>query len=105
MIQVEPSGVSFDVEEGETIMAAAIRSGYTWPTICGGEGSCKTCVFLILEGEENLADIAPYEQEGLQSIAEPLPNGGDGWRLACQAQLRAQATGNVRLRKGGVRPA
>ena len=105
MIRVEPSGVSFVVDESETIMAAAIRNGYTWPTICGGQGACKTCVFLILDGEENLTDIEPYEQEGLQSIAGTLPNAGEGWRLACQARVRSEATGDVKLRKGGVRPA
>lgn len=86
-------------------MAAAIRNGFTWPTICGGVGSCKTCVFLILEGEENLTAIEPYEQQGLQSIAGTLPNGGEGWRLGCQAQLKAEMTGDVKLRKGGVRAA
>ena len=101
MIRVEPSGVAFEVAEGETIMVAAIHSGFTWPTICGGKGTCKTCVFLTLEGEENLAEMEPWEREGLESIAESLPNGGEGYRLACQAQV----TGDVKLRKIGVRAA
>lgn len=99
MIQVEPSGVSFEVEAGETIMAAAIRNGFTWPTICGGRGTCKTCVFLTLAGGANLLAAEPWEVEGLETIAETLPNGGEGWRLACQAK----ATGDVTLRKVGVR--
>lgn len=100
MIRVEPAGVSFDTEDGETIMAAAIRNGYSWPTICGGSGTCKTCVFQTLDGADNLAPAKRYEQEGLDAIAGTLPDGGKNWRLACQAR----ATGDVTLRKVGVRP-
>ncbi|MFT7219057.1 MAG: 2Fe-2S ferredoxin [Candidatus Azotimanducaceae bacterium] len=99
MIRVEPTGVSFEVNEDETIMAAAIRNGYTWPTICGGQGTCKTCVFLTLEGESNLAEIEPWEKTALDSITDTLPDKGQGWRLACQAK----AIGDVRLKKIGVR--
>lgn len=80
-------------------MAAAIRNGYTWPTICGGQGTCKTCVFLTLEGNSHLVEIKPWEEQALASIIDTLPNRGQGWRLACQAR----ATGDVKLRKIGVR--
>lgn len=100
MIVVEPSGVSFDIEDDETIMAAAIRNGFTWPTICGGQGTCKTCVFLTLEGESNLKAAETWEADALATIAGTLPNQGEGYRLACQAKT----TGDVRLRKIGVRP-
>lgn len=99
MIHVKPSGVSFEAEADETIMAAAIRQGFSWPTICGGQGTCKTCVCLILEGKSNLIDIDVFEREALASIAETLPDQGEGWRLACQTK----ATGEVTLRKIGVR--
>ena len=105
MIQVEPSGVCFEAQEGETIMAAAIRCGFTWPTICGGQGTCKTCVCLTLDGEEHLSAVGAWERQGLESIADTLPNGGDGWRLACQAELKDGAVGDIKLRKGGVRVA
>ena len=101
MIHVEPTGVSFEAKENETIMAAAIRNGYTWPTICGGQGTCKTCVFLTLEGQRNLVDVEPREEQALDSIIDTLPNRGQGFRLACQAK----ATGDVKLRKIGVRQA
>jgi len=101
LIQVEPTGVSFETKEDETIMAAAIRNGYTWPTICGGQGTCKTCVFLTLEGKGNLAEIEPWEAQALESVIDTLPNQGQGWRLACQAR----AIGDVRVKKIGVRQA
>lgn len=107
MVQVQPSGAEFDINADETIIEAAWRNGYTWPTICNGKGTCKTCVFLILEGEEHLSPVESWESEGLQMIADSLPNGGRGWRLACQARTTCQAgaEGNIRLRKIGVRPA
>ena len=98
-VEVEPSRVAFDINADETIIQAAWRNGYTWPTICGGEGTCKTCVFHILEGEENLSPIEPWEDTGLRSLAESLPNQGQGFRLACQARVIA----DIRLRKIGVR--
>lgn len=101
MIQVEPSGATFDIESDETVMQAASRNGLTWPTICEGRGTCKTCVFLVLEGDANLSAVESWESEGLKAIADSLPDSGSGWRLACQAK----ALGDVRLRKIGVRPA
>jgi ferredoxin len=98
-VEVEPSGATFDIHADETIIEAAWRNGYTWPTICNGKGTCKTCVFLTLEGEENLSAVEPWEDSGLAAIAESLPAAGQGWRLACQATV----SGNVRLRKSGVR--
>ena len=99
MIQVEPSGATFDIRAEETIIQAAWRNGYSWPTICNGRGTCRTCVFVTLEGEDNLSSIEPWEGAGLQAIADSLPDSGRGWRLACQAR----ACGDVRLRKIGVR--
>jgi len=99
MVQVEPSGAEFEINADETIIEAAWRNGFTWPTICNGRGTCKTCVFLTLEGEENLSAVESWEDSGLKAIAESLPAGGRGSRLACQAKV----SGNVRLRKIGVR--
>ncbi len=98
-VVVEPARVAFEVEDGETIFAAALRSGLTWPTICGGQGACTTCVCLILEGHEHLSAIAPREAASLHKVAETLPDNGNGWRLACQTSV----TADIRLRKIGVR--
>jgi 2Fe-2S ferredoxin len=98
-VAVEPAGVEFDIAAGETIIQAAWRNGYTWPTICEGAGTCKTCVFLTLDGAEHLLPVEPWEESGLRSISASLPENGRGWRLACQAKTQ----GDVRLRKAGVR--
>ena len=100
-IHVEPSGVSFDILGDETIIEAAWRNHYTWPTICNGQGSCKTCVCMVIDGADQLESIESYEAQGLAEIATTLPKRDGIWRLACQAKVH----GDVRLRKVGVRPA
>ena len=100
-VRVEPSGVAFDVETGETIIQAAWRNNVTWPTICNGQGTCKVCVCMVIEGAEHCSAIAPFEAEGLASVADSLAPEDATWRLACQATT----SGDVRLRKVGVRPA
>jgi 2Fe-2S ferredoxin len=99
IVEVEPTGATFDILPDETVIEAAWRNGYTWPTICDGRGTCKTCVFSTLDGEENLLAVEPWEASGLEAIADSLPGGGKGWRLACQAKV----CGDIRLRKIGVR--
>ncbi len=98
-IEVEPSRVVFDIHADETIIQAAWRNGFTWPTICGGAGTCKICVFQILAGGDHLSPIEQWESAGLRSIADSSPNNGQDSRLACQAR----AIGDIRLRKIGVR--
>jgi ferredoxin, 2Fe-2S len=99
-VTVMPSGCVFDVRPDETIIRAAWRNGYFWPTICNGDGTCKACVFRVEDGEEHLSAVESWEQEGLTSLGHP-PNAGTGWRLACQTR----ASGDIRVRKAGVRKA
>ncbi len=102
-IDVEPSRVSFEIHADETVMAGALRNGYSWPTICGGQGSCGTCVALILAGQERLSPMQAREEMSLRVVASTLPStlpgSGQCWRLACQTKV----SGDVRLRKIGVR--
>ncbi len=47
---IQPSGYRFPVEEHETILAAALRHGYTLPYSCR-EGVCGVCKGKIVEGQ------------------------------------------------------
>lgn len=98
---MEPSGVSFDVEPGETVFAAAGRHGYRWPTVCGGVGTCRTCIMTVMEGEESCSPVEPWEAEGLEEIGAAGRGSGGVVRMACQTKL----SGPVRARKPGVRAA
>jgi ferredoxin len=95
-VRVEPDGIELDVAPGETVMAAAVRSGWVWPTLCGGRAECGVCVLKVLASGA-LSPPDALEQRRLDAL--PLAGGGE-WRLACQ--LRPETEGLV-VRKRGVR--
>jgi CDP-4-dehydro-6-deoxyglucose reductase len=49
-VTIRPSGHQFTVEEGETVLAAALRGGIGLPYGCKN-GACGTCKGKLLEGE------------------------------------------------------
>ncbi|WP_207387046.1 2Fe-2S iron-sulfur cluster-binding protein [Frankia sp. Cppng1_Ct_nod] len=92
-----PAGVVLDVADTETVFDAAHRTGYLWPTVCGGLGTCRTCVLKVSEGADNCKPAGELEREGLATLGPPA---GDGrTRLACQLRV----TGPVVVVKRGVR--
>jgi ferredoxin len=95
-VLVRPSGIRLDLEPGETVFRAAARQGYRWPTICGGNGTCRTCVLVVEAGAENCAPIGDLEAEGLDALKEAR---GGVHRLACQLRV----TGDVVVSKRGVK--
>ena len=99
-VHVAPLGVAFDVRPGETVMAAAQRAGFYWPTTCQGEARCATCFMHILAGAAACSRMGRAEataltkQRGRRALEQPV-------RLACQTFV----TGDLRVRKIGLRPA
>ena len=75
-VRLEPSGHTFTVEPGETILAAALRQGHPLPYSCRN-GSCGACKGRVLAGE---IDYGVYEEKAL-SPAERAA----GKALFCQA--------------------
>lgn len=97
-VRVEPAGVVLAVTEGETIMDAAARSGYHWPTLCHGDATCSICWMEVTAGAQHLSDIGASESETVDTLlARRGPAGRI--RLACQARV----SGEVTVRKNGVR--
>ena len=97
-VRVEPAGIEFEVGRGETMMHAAQRLGYRWPTVCGGEGRCRACFVQVVSGHDQLGPVGRPEADGIDVLAE---SGEDraAVRLACQATVHGRVTG----RKHGVR--
>ena len=97
---VEPKGTVLDVYDGETIMRAAERQGYVWPTVCGGEASCKACTCEVRSDPATLSQMTRLERTELERTFPSMER--DGWplRLACQATPIA----DVVVFKRGVRP-
>jgi 2Fe-2S ferredoxin len=96
-VHVEPGGAQFDVGPGESVIQAAWRAGYQWPTTCWGQAECGVCAMEILEGFEFLVPADKVEEARLRSL--PRRDGGSR-RLACQTRVIG---GNLTVRKPGVR--
>ncbi|MDX2370510.1 MAG: phenol 2-monooxygenase domain-containing protein [Colwellia sp.] len=58
-VTVEPTGDIIEVEEGQTILDAALRQGVWIPFACG-HGTCATCKVQVLEGEGDLGAASPF---------------------------------------------
>ena len=96
-VTVAPANIRLQPQAGETVFAAAARQGYLWPTVCGGLGTCRTCLMVVDEGRQNCSPIEDLEAEGLDALKEPR----DGVRrLACQTSV----VGDVTVTKRGVKP-
>ena len=97
-VSVRPLDIEFEASEGETIMGAALKHGYYWPTTCGGEGRCTTCACVVVEGMDHLSPRGRSEtnvltdERGPAVLQQPV-------RLACQTQV----FGDCVVEKPGVR--
>jgi 2Fe-2S ferredoxin len=100
-LTIIPSEIIIDAEEGATIMESAWAQDLYWPTTCGGQGICTSCVCKIQEGAEGLAEMGRSEHKRLVEEFGEAAVRTRGLRLACQARVR----GDVIIEKRGVRPA
>jgi 2Fe-2S ferredoxin len=97
---VSPGDVEFEARPGETIMGAANARGLYWPTTCGGQGICTTCLSEVAEGAKSLVDMGRNERKTLVAergeaiLRRPV-------RLACQAIVLEGET--IKITKPGVR--
>ncbi len=81
-----PSGQSFEVAEGTTILTAAIRNGLQMRHDCT-EAICGTDRVKILAGQNNLSDKNDNEELTLEML-----NSGRDDRLGCVAQVLGDVT-------------
>lgn len=87
-----------EVDHDETLMRAAQRLGYRWPTLCNGEGSCTICAVEVLENAQALSPARTTEAEALR-FCNVTARGDGPVRLACQARV----LGDLVVRKKGVK--
>ncbi|MGE2729952.1 2Fe-2S iron-sulfur cluster-binding protein [Mycolicibacterium vaccae] len=98
-VTVQPSGITFDADDGQTVMAAALAAGLRWPTVCGGQGNCLVCHVEVVEGPERLAPPSDEETRAVRGLLGDRGGRGEHVRLACQAGVH----GDVVVLKRGVR--
>ena len=76
-----PSGRTFDVPSGTTILHAAVRNGVALRHDCT-EAVCGTDRVKILAGQENLSEVVDNEELTLEML-----NAASDERLGCVAKL------------------
>jgi propane monooxygenase reductase subunit len=75
-VRLEPVGVEFEVDHGETVLNAAFRQGIALPHGCK-EGQCSACKCVLLEGE---VDMLKYSTFALNDMEKD-----SGHILLCRA--------------------
>jgi propane monooxygenase reductase subunit len=75
-VRLEPVGVEFEVENGETVLNAAFRQGIALPHGCK-EGQCSACKCVLLDGE---VDMLKYSTFALSEMEKDT-----GHILLCRA--------------------
>jgi len=76
-----PGSTSVEVDDGATVLDAAVAAGVPVNSVCGGKGTCGKCVVIVdgptaMTGKGNLSD----EEVGL------------GYRLACLTEVKGDLT-------------
>ncbi|MBL1378830.1 NADH:ubiquinone reductase (Na(+)-transporting) subunit F [Zobellella iuensis] len=58
-VTIEPTGDVIEVEEGQTILDAALRQGVWLPFACG-HGTCGTCKVQVVDGFADVGEASPF---------------------------------------------
>ena len=82
-LTLEPLGATIEVEEGQTILDAALRQGIYIPHACG-HGLCGTCKVSVENGEVDHGAANPFALMDFER--------DDGKTLACCATLQSDTT-------------
>ena len=82
-LTIEPLGATIEVEEGQTLLDAALRQGIYIPHACG-HGLCGTCKVQVCDGEVDHGHANPFALMDFERDA--------GKTLACCATLQSDGT-------------
>ncbi len=82
-VTLQPSGHTFQVEDGETILTAALRQGFVLPYGCRN-GACGSCKGKLIAGE---VDYGSYQMKALTDLEK-----SQGKLLFCQAKPLSDLT-------------
>lgn len=82
-LTVLPSGKTYDVASGQSLLAALQAVGEPIQSKCGGGAKCEACHVMVPEGRKSLSKIQRMEHEKLDTMVGVSSSS----RLACQALL------------------
>jgi phenol/toluene 2-monooxygenase (NADH) P5/A5 len=82
-LTIEPLGATIEVEEGQTLLDAALRQGIYLPHACG-HGLCGTCKVQVCDGDVDHGAANPFALMEFER--------DEGKTLACCCTLQSDAT-------------
>ena len=94
----EPAGVRVEAAPGESVFAAARRSGVAVSTACVGKATCGLCRVKVESGEQHLSPFGGDERKHLGNVYFITKE-----RLSCQARLLDHEGAEVTVRVPPVR--
>jgi CDP-4-dehydro-6-deoxyglucose reductase len=96
-VTLQPSGHTFTVPEGASILRTGLDAGFMMPYSCK-QGVCRTCRGTILEGKVNYGEVHPTYL--------PDTDKAKGYALLCQAQPLSDLVIEVQEldAMGGIKP-
>ena len=94
-----PEGKTVEIEEGTSILDAALDNDIWLEHNCGGNCACTTCHVIVRSGEENLSEMEDEEEDRLDT-AEGLTLSS---RLGCQACISGDVVVEIPASPGSVR--
>ncbi len=86
-LTVLPSGKSYEVASGLSLLKALQSVGEPIQSRCDGDAKCEACHVFVPVGRKSLSKIQRLENEKLDGIVGI----GSNSRLACQAVLGEEA--------------
>jgi len=82
-LTVLPSGKTYDVVAGTSVLQALLAVGENIAHKCEGQAKCGSCHLFVQEGRKSLSKIQRLENEKLDTLVGI----GSKSRLACQSVL------------------
>jgi len=82
-LTVLPSGKTYDVVAGTSVLQALLAVGENIAHKCEGQAKCGSCHLFVQEGRKSLSKIQRLENEQLDTLVGI----GSKSRLACQSVL------------------
>jgi 2Fe-2S ferredoxin len=81
-LQTSAQDCTVVVDDGATLLSAALSAGLPVARACGGDGLCAHCGLRVLEGD---AALSPEERDETEAKERNRVPGA--WRLACRARV------------------
>lgn len=88
-VTFQPMNLTFQANDGDTILDVAIANDIPMQHACGGFCACTTCHVIVKTGDDKLSSQDDDEEERLDRVAVGLTLHS---RLGCQAKIHGDVT-------------